>query len=149
MPNDVRLCRAQKCDLLRMAAAAFVSTGFFVMSLILAHGDRAAPAQSVAAREPAAVVATRVAAPDINREVRPAAPARTRRHARATTMVKTQRQPRAERTANLKRVTSRGDGDRSVVRAAAMPVGRKVARLITGDGRYSIRPFPSVATSGS
>ena len=147
MPNDVRLCRAQKCDLLRMAAAAFVSTGFFVMALILAHGNRAAPTQTAAAGEPAAVVAT-VAAPDIKREVRPAAPARTRRHARATTMVKTQLQPRVERIANLKGVANRGDGDRSAVRAAAMPVGRKVARLITGDGRYSIRPFPSVATSG-
>lgn len=148
MPNDVRLSRAQKCDLLRMAAAAFVSTGFFV-SLILAHGNRAAPAQTVAAREQAAVVATRVAAPDINREVRPAAPARTRGHARATAMVKTQLRPRVERIANLKGVPNRGDGGRSAVRAAAMPVGRKVARLITGDGRYSIRPFPSVATSGS
>jgi hypothetical protein len=149
MSHDVRLCRAQKCDLLRMAAAAVVSTGFFVMSLILAHGNRAAPTQPAAAGEPAAVVATRVAAPDINREVRPAVPARLRRHARTPTMVKTPLQPRVERLANLRSVANRGDGDGSAVRAAAMPVGRKVARLITGDGRYSIRPFPSVSTTGS
>jgi hypothetical protein len=149
MPNDVRLCRAQKCDLLRISAAAFVSTGFFVMSLVLAHENRAAPTQAAVAGEPAAVVATRVDAADSNREVRPAAPARTRRHARATTMVKTQSRPRVERVVNLKHVANRGDADGSAVRAAAAPVGRKVARLITGDGRYSIRPFPSVTTTGS
>jgi hypothetical protein len=149
MPNDVRLSRAQKCDLLRMAAAAFVSTGFFVMSLMLPHGNRAVPTQTAAAGEPAVVVATRVASADINREVGPAAPPRTRRHARAMTMVKTPSQKRVQRVANLKRVANRGEADGSAVRGAATAAGRKVARLITGDGRYSIRPFPSVTTTGS
>jgi hypothetical protein len=148
MPNDVRLSRAQKCDLLGMAAAAFVSTGFFVM-LMLPHGNRAVPTQTAAAGGPAMVVATRVASADINREEGPAAPPRTRRHARAMTMVKTPSQPRVQRVANLKHVANRGEADGSAVRGAATAAGRKVARLITGDGRYSIRPFPAVTTTGS
>jgi hypothetical protein len=149
VPNDVRLCRAQKWDLLRMSAAALVSTGFFVLSLVFSHQNRVVPAQAAVAGEPPAAVAMPVVAVEMNREVHPAVPARTRHHARATTIGKTWPEPRVERAATLKHVASRGDAHGLAAGVAAMPIRRKVARLITGDGRYSIRPFPSVTTTGS
>ena len=154
MPSEVRLTRAQKRDLLRMSGAAVVSTVFFAVPMFSTRPSVARPETRVPIMMPNVMPgAVAVGKPDTHLPVsaldtvsldtvsvvtstevaavstpvlRPSAPAPRRRPAVEPV------QARARPTA-----------------PAATPLGRRLARIIAGDGRYGVRPFPSVGTSGS
>jgi hypothetical protein len=149
MPSEVRLTRAQKWDLLRMSGAAVVSTVFFAVPMFLARPNvarpEARPALQVASMMPDAVAAGN---PD---SFLPA-------NAPNTVSVVTSTEVAAVTTPVLQPPAAaprqRASGGTVEARAsgnapAATPFGRRLARLIAGKGRYGVRPFPSVSTSGS
>ncbi len=121
----VHFSRAQKWDLFRMTAAALVSTGFFATPVMFSDRGHAVPTPAVAA--PAAqrveLVTTDVIATVTTPELQLPAP-RVVRAAAAT-----RSRPRAQRTSG---------------KLAQHLFPGRVARLIAGDGRYAVRPFPTV-----
>jgi hypothetical protein len=158
MSSSVRFSQAQRRDLLRMSGAAVVSTIFFGVPMVLGRPDAARlqsppgqiqPAQVEPAQEQTAT-ASPVAVPQdaqvavvFSEEVAqvtvpvlaglPTAaghPARPTRTARRTVAAPFQPQ-RAQ-----------------VTPATGKPLSR-LGRLFTGSGRYEVRPFPTVGTSGS
>lgn len=121
MSHWVQLSRAQKWDLIRMAAAAVLSIVFLTLPLMLPH-QAAAPAAAAPAAElvPRVAVIVRDQAAPV--EAPKLGPARFPHRAAST-----RRQP-------------------SGVSAAAKPIPHRsrFARFVAGDGRYSVRPFPTV-----
>jgi hypothetical protein len=111
-----------------MTAAALVSTGFFAAPVVFSdRGHAALPIAAAPAPQRVELVATDVVAAVTTPELR--LPARPVRVAAAT-----RSRPPAQRT--------------SVKLAQVKPqqnvLSRRVARLIAGDGRYAVRPFPTV-----
>jgi hypothetical protein len=153
MASDMRLTQAQKRDLLRMSGAALVSTIFFSIPMFVgrpdgarlqARGEQAQPiavaagsavttdAAASAAPEVAVVFSdavARVTIPQLQALSAPAAP-RTRSVRQNAMAVKLRPRPQA-------------------ASAAGKPLARRLGRLIAGTGRYEVRPFPTVGTSGS
>jgi hypothetical protein len=126
----VHFSRAQKWDLFRMTAAAVVSTGFFAAPVVFSDRNDAAPPAAVApAAEPqqrVELVTTDVIATATTPELQLPSSRRVARAGPAT-----RSHPRVQRASlrlahNQKRFP------------------RRVARLIAGDGRYTVRPFPTV-----
>ena len=141
MQSEVHLTRAQKWDLVRMAAAAIVSTIFFCIPLFLARPNGAGavadpdivaagvpesqPANIPVQREPAAATDTvtvvttmevvKVTAPALQNAPRLASVPPTRTPQRADT---------------------------------ATPLSRRLVRFFAGTGKYGVRPFPGVGNSG-
>lgn len=120
----VHFSRAQKWDLLRMTAAALVSTGFFAAPVMFSDRGHAIPTPAAAPSAQRVELATTdviatVTTPDLQlpapRVVRAAAATRSR--------------PRAQRTSG---------------KLAQNLFPGRVARLIAGDGRYAVRPFPTI-----
>jgi hypothetical protein len=152
MASDMRLTQEQKRDLLRMSGAALVSTIFFSVPMFVGRPDGArvqasaeqaqpiAAAGSAAATDAAASVTPEVAVvfsdavaevtiPQLQALSAPAAP-RTRSVRQTAMAVKLRPRPQA-------------------ASAAGKPLARRLGRLIAGTGRYEVRPFPTVGTSGS
>jgi hypothetical protein len=153
MASDMRLTQEQKRDLLRMSGAALVSTIFFSVPMFVGRPDGArlqaiagqaqptpAAAGSASAPEPSASAAPEVAVmvseavaqvtiPELQALSAPAAP-RTRPVRQNAMAVKLRPRPQA-------------------ASAAGKPLARRLGRLIAGTGRYEVRPFPTVGTSGS
>jgi hypothetical protein len=152
MASDMRLTQEQKRDLLRMSGAALVSTIFFSVPMFVGRPDGArvqasaeqaqptAAAGSAAATDAAASVTPEVAVvfsdavaevtiPQLQALSAPAAP-RTRSVRQNAMAVKLRPRPQA-------------------ASAAGKPLARRLGRLIAGTGRYEVRPFPTVGTSGS
>jgi hypothetical protein len=154
MPSEVRLTRAQKRDLLRMSGAAVVSTVFFAVPMFLAR-------PSVTRPEPgAAMTATRSMMPDgvpgSPDTVTPASVPDSVSVATVSVVTTTEvavvttpvlqasaTAPRRRAPAELVQARARNNTP------AATPFGRRLARLIAGSGKFGVRPFPSVNTSGS
>jgi hypothetical protein len=120
----VHFSRAQKLDLFRMTAAALVSTGFLAAPVMLSErGASALPAAEAKTAPRIELVTTEVVATVTTPELqRPA--------------------PRVVRAASTPR--PRPHFQRASTRTTPRLFTRKVARLIAGDGRYSVRPFPTV-----
>jgi hypothetical protein len=148
MPSEVRLTRAQKWDLVRMSGAAVVSTVFFAIPMFLAHPNGAPPEA-----RPAIQLASMT--PDAS-AVRNLAPLPASTLDTVTVVTSTEMAavstpvlqppgaaPRRRATGGTIQARQRGNG------LAPAPFGRRLARLIAGSGRYGVRPFPSVNTSGS
>ena len=129
------LSRGQKRDLFGMTVLAVISTGFFVTPIFLipvakppSPSTRSLPVERVA------VVATEVMAPVTPYTLAPQPMSRGAKHISGTRFPP---RPHARvRRASLEapRLTARN--------RTALPA--KLARLIAGDGRYQVRPFPSV-----
>ena len=147
MPSDMRLSRSQRWDLLRMSGAAVVSTVFFAVPMFVSRSDVARPQvrsvveapHSVAAHEPDIFLPASSVSADTVFVV-------TSTELAAVTTPVLQASPRPQRRrASDERLQARSRANAP----AATPLGRKLGRLIAGSGRYSVRPFPSVGTSGS
>lgn len=133
--SSARLSRAQKWDLVRISAAAVASLAFFATPALLPPLTPAVPAGPVLEAQATArvsVVTTEIAVPVIavsqstpvpGRSVPPGYKARARRVA----------QPRARLAETPAPVV-----------ASAAGFAQKLGRAIAGDGRYSVRPFPTV-----
>ena len=149
MASDMRLTQAQKRDLLRMSGAALVSTIFFSVPMFVGHPDSARLRGSAEQAQPIAAAAGSAAAPAASAEVAvvfsdavaqvtipqlqglsaPASP-RTRTVRQNAMAVKLGPRPQP-------------------ASSAGKPLARRLGRLIAGTGRYEVRPFPTVGTSGS
>jgi hypothetical protein len=160
MPSEVRFSRAQKWDLVRMSAAAVASTVFFTAPLFLVRPspspqakDEPRPtlaASPVAAGDPAS-------APAAIRDTPPAATA-------DTVAVVTSTEFAVESTPALQ--STHGQALRPRTSAQRSPVLRahatvrtdpaqqssfkhRLVRFFSGVGKYTVKPFPSVTTSGN
>lgn len=153
MPSEVRLTRAQKWDLLRMSGAAVVSTVFFAVPMFHVRPDVARPQARAAmiaitstmpdgvAGKPDTVLPASVPDP-VSRDT--VSVVTSTEVAAVTTPVlqPSAAAPRRRAPAELVQAPTR------TTAPAATPFGRRLARLISGNGRYGVRPFPSVNTSG-
>lgn len=147
MPSDTPLTRAQKWDLLRMSGAAVVSTVFFAVPMFLSRPDVARPQVRSVVQAPDAVAASEpdILLPVSSVSVDAVSVVTSTELATVTTpaLQEPARAPRRRVSAEQLQARSRANAP------PATPFGRKLARLIAGSGRYGIRPFPSVSTSGS
>jgi hypothetical protein len=150
MPSDMRFTQAQKRDLLRMSGAAVVSTIFFGVPMFVGRPDAtrvqtvAGQAQQVPvtadlplATEPAVVV---VIADAVAQTTTPmlATPPPTA--------------PRLRTTTPPRQTLAVADAPRPrppVAPSSVKPLAKKLGRLLAGTGRYEVKPFPTVSTSGS
>ena len=136
MQSDLRLSQAQKWDLLRMSGAAVVSTVFFGIPIFMARPELVpavarSEARPVDTPPPAdvSVLVSEIVAPvttpaweGLPARISPRAP--SRRHVASTTLQSRDRRP--------------------LVSAQGRPLARRLGRLLAGNGRYEIRPFPSL-----
>lgn len=153
MASDMRFTQAQKRDLLRMSGAAVVSTIFFGVPMFIARPDVARVdavsgyARQVQAAPAAAEPLLRQADPrDVSIVVSDA-------FAQATVPELERIAPtvgrRAVRTTRQSAAAIRVRPRAQVASASGQPLARRLGRLLAGTGRYEVRPFPTVGTSGS
>jgi hypothetical protein len=155
MPSEVRFTRAQKWDLARMSAAAVASTVFFTVPMFLVRPQTEPTAQ------PVVTAGTRFVA-ELSQPASPAAmptePTTTTPAVdspNVTVVTSTERaavttpalqgggalRVRASRPAELR---AKGNGP-----SASQSLSRRLARIISGTGKYSVKPFPTITTSGT
>jgi len=145
--NAVRLSRAQKRDLLGMSAAAVITTALIAAPILLPH-DSGVPAPV----DPAAITADAVPVPLLIQSIHPstltanvtpaavtAAPLRRRARPAAAPQARLASRPMTMSTPVLVAVNTTPSH-------ASKPLGKRIAGLFTGDGSYSVRPFPSIST---
>jgi hypothetical protein len=160
MPSEVHLTRAQKWDLVRLSAAAVASTVFFTVPMFLAHPREAVSQVEDRHAAPAEVgtsgVSHAVAAP-----VSPANTPRTSTDENADVSVVTSMEfalataPLIQSPGAVPRPRSNNPGQLRARANTAAPnsstssFGRRMARFFAGSGKYNVRPFPTIATSGS
>jgi hypothetical protein len=158
MPSEVRFTRAQRWDLVRISAAAVASTVFFSVPMFLVrphpttaqtesrpseHQDIALPtisepqARSNAASAPTAVpwAATEASAVSV---------VTATEFAEATTPSLQNRTTLARRAGKPAEVRARAN-----TAPTAPSLSRRFARFIAGSGKYNVKPFPTLNTSGS
>jgi hypothetical protein len=152
MPSDMRFTQAQKRDLLRMSGAAVVSTIFFGVPMFIGRPD-ATRVQTVASQDqqapvtvapsqpltvaPTVVVVVSDAVAQTTTPMLEALPAAAPR-VPATP-------PRRHTLVATGSERQRPDGTASSVE----PLAKRIGRLLAGTGRYEVKPFPTVSTSGS
>ena len=143
--EPARLTSAQKRDLLGIAASALVTTALIAAPMFIAD----APAPTVmAARVDTTLPATTIES----------APASVALPAPAKVDVAPAAPVQRRRASSLARAWTRTDADTQIQPAAYVSpaphdmkpqrkaFGRRLTGLFTGDGTYSVRPFPTVAT---
>jgi hypothetical protein len=156
MPSEVRLTRAQKWDLLRMSGAAVVSTVFFAVPMFLVRPTVTRPdARAAMPATPATISGDVTGKPATVSEARLPDPVSVDTVSVVTStevavvttpvlqLAAAPTAPRRRAPAALIQARARSNAP------AATPFGRRLARLIAGNGRYGVRPFPSVNTPGS
>jgi hypothetical protein len=158
MTSEVHFTRAQKWDLVRLSAAAVASTVFFTVPMFLAHppqrvsqvnDHRPGLAEVAAASDPSAPTSTGTGSNTSSTSADDAgdvsvvtsmefALATTPAMESATTAMRT-------RTGKPAQLRARAN----TAPPSSTSLGRRVARFIAGNGKYNVRPFPTIATSGS
>ena len=145
--NAVRLSSAQKRDLLGMSAAAVITTALIAAPMLLPR-DTGVPAlvdptTITAQAVPVPLLIQSISPSTLNARVTPAAvspaPARRRDRPMASPQVRLASRPMAMSTPVL--VATNMTGSRP-----SKPIGKRIAGLFTGDGTYSVRPFPTIST---
>jgi hypothetical protein len=165
MSSAVHLTRAQKWDLARFAAAVAVSSVFFSVPMFVI-GARSAPSHPEASA-PSVTVAQEVAIASVSEPVVSSTPDQLevpsppRRHTVSVVTSTEVAQASSPALAGPNRVpalpnrlTPRPVQLRARTQTPATPVQpakltRRLARFIAGDGKYNVKPFPTVGTSGS
>lgn len=135
--TQVRLSLTQKLDLMGMAAAAVLTTGLIAAPFL---GPYVGGEEAGLDAEPRLSLVTAVAVPD----ARPIAAVAARSSAATTSTPRIVSRP----TSALARIVTASPSQVVAANAAAgrssKPFGRKLAGLFTGDGTYTVRPFPTV-----
>ncbi len=159
MPSEVRLTRAQKWDLVRISAAAVASTVFFTVPMFLVRPHQApVHIEGRATERPDLTLAT-LSEPSARSNSPTVSPGTSTsvdtdvvsvitstEFATATTpglQRNTMPRPRATKPALVR---ARANTPAST---APPSLSRRLARFIAGNGKYTIKPFPSLNTSGS
>ena len=137
--SKTRLSWTQKLDLLGMSAAAVITTALIAAPMI---GPYVGNEEGGLEAEPHSSLVVAVAVPD----ARPIAVSTTSASV-AGLRPKQPLAPRAVAT-GLDRIVRVSPAQIVAANAASSrsskPLGRKLAGLLTGDGTYSVRPFPTV-----
>jgi hypothetical protein len=143
--GSVRLSKAQKRDIMGMAAAAVITAGLIAAPGIAPRDETGATlaARSVPSVSTApTLVATRFEAPVLVTGMTAVTrlPTRTALPVRRTPTASSRWVARpATTTATVVAVTARMDVPRK-------PLARRLAGFLTGDGTHAIRPFPTIPT---
>jgi len=159
MSSEVHLTRAQKWDLARLAVAAVASSVFFSLPIVLARSGSAADGNTPT---PSVKVAEEIAIAGVSEPATTAFPSRTNaenpRVADAVAVVTSTERARITRPVLASPVALDKTSVRPIVRARVSPppsaptqpatLSRRLGRLLTGDGKYDPKPFPTVTTSG-
>jgi len=158
MPSEVRFTRAQKWDLVRISAAAVASTVFFTVPMFLVRPSPVlAPTETGAPERREAVLAT-MSEPQIRSHATPGSTTIPSEATGASAVsVVTSTEFAEASTPPLQNTTTLRlrQGKPAEVRArantspTASSLSRRLARFIAGTGKYNIKPFPTVNTSGS
>jgi hypothetical protein len=137
--RQVRLSWTQKLDLLGMAAAAVITTALIAAPMVGPYVDEDEAGLDAA---PHASLVMAVAVPD-SRQI-----AAVARSSSARTTASEKRPIAARPLAAMSRLATANPSTIAAASAAAhrssKPFGRKLAGLFTGDGTYTVRPFPTV-----
>jgi len=165
MSSAVDLTRAQKWDLARFAAAVAVSSVFFSVPMFVI-GARTAPSHPEATA-PSVIVAQEVAIASVSEPVVSSTPdqlevpspphrrtvsvLRSTEVAQATSpaLAGPNRVPAAPNRLTTRPVQLRARTQTPATPAQPAKLTRRFARFLAGDGKYNVKPFPTVGTSGS
>ena len=143
--NAVRLSSAQKRDLLGMSAAAVITTALIAAPILLPR-DTGVPAlvdlaTVTAEAVPVPLLIQSIGPSTFNTRVTPAAltpaPVRRRERATASPRIRLASPPIATSAPVLVAANTTASH-------ASKPLGKRIAGLFTGDGTYSVRPFPTI-----
>ena len=147
MPSEVRFTRAQRLDLVRISAAAVASTVFFTVPMFLvrpinppvhieSHTTSPRDILLASSAEPP----TRSTAPDGN-----AVSVVTSTEFASATM------PSLQGTAAARSHSARPPQVRARSNTPEPPqsLSRRLARFLAGNGKYNVKPFPTLNSSGS
>jgi hypothetical protein len=147
--DSVRLSKAQKRDIMGMAAAAVITAGLIAAPGIAPRDDTGTLliARSIRSVSNAPLlVATRFETPAVSHVQAPAVSRMPSRGASATRRLDTPSpswSARAVRTPAVVAVTARVEMN-ARMDASRKPLARRLAGFFTGDGTHAIRPFPTV-----
>lgn len=131
VPVQRALSRRQKWDLGLLFAAGLLSTALFTVPLLLP------PPQSASVQsEP--IAAGGPVQPVQNVQIV------TALHEVVVTVPEVREASADQRRSGARRVARAPEWRPIVVARANTPLGRKLGRLVAGDGRYVVRPFPTV-----
>lgn len=158
MPSAVPFTRAQKWDLVRISAAAVASTVFFTTPIFLVRPQPAAVRHETRAPEPrdGRVISSPEPANPSNSPVESDATPSKPLDENVVSVV-TSTEFASATIPSLQRSTSTRTqaGKPAQVRARANSpapapsLGRRLVRFLAGKGKYNVKPFPTVNTSGS
>jgi hypothetical protein len=157
MPSKVRFTRAQKWDLVRISAAAVASTVFFTVPIFLVRPHPAPSLESRVSEHAEFVIAT-VSEPQAGSDAASAraAVSSAATDARAVSVITSTEfaaatTPPLQGTTTLRLRAAKPAEIRARANTAPAPpsLSRRLARFIAGTGKYNIKPFPTVNTSGS
>lgn len=144
--TNVRLSWTQKLDLLGMSAAAVITTGLICAPMLGPYVGRDDELET----EPRAAFVMAVAAPEsrpIASIVKPR-PVGAMSSSRPRTASRPVSAAMSAPMSTMTRIASASPSTIAAASAAATrsskPFGRKLAGLFTGDGTYTVRPFPTV-----
>ena len=147
MPSEVRFTRAQKWDLVRISAAAVASTVFFTVPMFLVrpinppvHIESHTTSPRDILLGSSAEPPTRSTAPDGN-----AVSVVTSTEFASATM------PSLQGTAAARSHSARPPQVRARSNTPEPPqsLSRRLARFLAGNGKYNVKPFPTLNSSGS
>lgn len=159
MPSEVRFTRAQKWDLARISAAAVASTVFFTVPMFLVR-PQPAPAENRASQPDIVLASVSEGNAHPDSPPRDAAAAPTQKDAISvakstvavvtTTEVPTVTRPTLQNSSARARTNRPADvRARANVSPAPPSFSRRLGRFLAGTGKYIVKPFPSVNSSGS
>ena len=157
MPSEVRFTRAQKWDLVRISAAAVASTVFFTVPMFLVRPHpAAAPIESRAAepRDMTLAGLTQPSRPNLSPKSVPkhsAAPVDEPVSVVTSTEIAVATTPAFQSSATARPRSAKPAQVRARANTPAPDtpsLKRRLARFIAGDGKYNVKPFPTVGTSG-
>ncbi len=151
MPRDMRFTQTQKWDLLRMSGAAVVSTIFFGVPMFVGRPD-ASRVQTVASHEQPAPVTAAQSQP-LTTEPAVVVVFSDAVAPITTPMLQTPRtiapRPRAAAPHQILASDSLQRERPQAASSSSKPLAKRLGRLLAGTGRYEVKPFPTVGTSGS
>ena len=131
-----QLSRRQRHDLLKLTAAGITSAIFFATPVVLFHNTPASSARApegqatAAASTPANVPNVQIVTTDVA----------------AAISIPALQSSRAVSPAVRRSPPPRPRGALASARTRT-PLGRRIARLLAGDGSYTVKPFPTVASA--
>ncbi len=146
MPSEVRFTRAQRWDLVRISAAAVASTVFFTIPMFLVRPDHSATRIETQSAPPRDIVLASSFEPAARSAVdEKAVSVVTSTEFAAVTMPSLQgatgTRSRSAKSLQIRARANTPDSPRSL--------SRRLGRFITGNGKYDVKPFPTLNTSGS